>query len=282
MGSEPLEASLTTLTSEPVCVQTALQPPPRLCQVLGQPKFRVQPRVALISAMAEPSLSGGSSSRMMLIPSGITPIPHPCRTRPATTGTRPSDRAQTADPITMSPRLPSSTRRLPYRSPSLPLTGLQTAAASSVEVITLAGLRWSITVMDRTIQSPSIATGPEGAPVPGGSCPRHAPDGAGAMGAGGSRAPSPAPFTRRAPSPAPFTRRAPSPAPFTRRTGSTRAGAGVRPDFGHPCEVMPRCSSALMRNASASWSSRMMMRQAASRGVPWSTSSLALAARRSW
>jgi hypothetical protein len=40
--------------------------------------------------------------------------------------------------------------------------------------------------------------------------------------------------------------------------------------------------SALSCWASASWSSRMMMRQVASRGVPWSRSSRARAARRSW
>jgi len=40
--------------------------------------------------------------------------------------------------------------------------------------------------------------------------------------------------------------------------------------------------SALMRRASSSWSSRMTMRQAASTGVPWSTSSRARAAMRSW
>jgi hypothetical protein len=40
--------------------------------------------------------------------------------------------------------------------------------------------------------------------------------------------------------------------------------------------------SALMRRASSSWSSRMTMRQAASMGVPWSTSSRARAAMRSW
>ena len=40
--------------------------------------------------------------------------------------------------------------------------------------------------------------------------------------------------------------------------------------------------SALMRWASSSWSSRMTMRQAASMGVPWSTSSRARAAMRSW
>ena len=40
--------------------------------------------------------------------------------------------------------------------------------------------------------------------------------------------------------------------------------------------------SALMRWASSSWSSRITMRQAASMGVPWSTSSRARAAMRSW
>ncbi len=38
----------------------------------------------------------------------------------------------------------------------------------------------------------------------------------------------------------------------------------------------------LRRRASSSWSSRMMMRQAASSGVPWSHSSRARDARRSW
>lgn len=41
-------------------------------------------------------------------------------------------------------------------------------------------------------------------------------------------------------------------------------------------------SCSLMRWASSSWSSRMTMRQAASMGVPWSTSSRARAAMRSW
>ncbi len=42
------------------------------------------------------------------------------------------------------------------------------------------------------------------------------------------------------------------------------------------------CSSSLIRRASWSWSSRMTMRQAASTGVPWSTSSRARAAMRNW
>jgi hypothetical protein len=43
-----------------------------------------------------------------------------------------------------------------------------------------------------------------------------------------------------------------------------------------------RCWCSLWCKASSSWSSRMMIRQAASRAVPWSTISRARAARRNW
>jgi len=43
-----------------------------------------------------------------------------------------------------------------------------------------------------------------------------------------------------------------------------------------------RRSCSLMRRASSSWSSRMMIRQAASMGVPWLTRSRARMAMRSW
>ena len=56
---------------------------------------------------------------------------------------------------------------------------------------------------------------------------------------------------------------------------SQEAGAGFS-------DSAVRRYSALMRRASSSWSSRMTMRQAASTGVPWSTSSRARAAMRSW
>lgn len=76
--------------------------------------------------------------------------------------------------------------------------------------------------------------------------------------------------------------------------------AGTRPGCASPCVFEPagprrriqlevsgpsfaaRRYSALMRCASSSWSSRMTMRQAASIGVPLSTSSRARAAIRSW
>ncbi|MGY3685066.1 hypothetical protein ACVWXU_008689 [Streptomyces sp. TE33382] len=60
------------------------------------------------------------------------------------------------------------------------------------------------------------------------------------------------------------------------RGHSSRAAAS-----GYGFEV-PRRYSALIRWASSSWSSRMTMRQADSIGVPWSTSSRARAAMRSW
>ena len=60
------------------------------------------------------------------------------------------------------------------------------------------------------------------------------------------------------------------------RPGSSQGAAGGFADSA------ARRYSALMRWASSSWSSRMTMRQAASMGVPWSTSSRARAAMRSW
>jgi hypothetical protein len=56
--------------------------------------------------------------------------------------------------------------------------------------------------------------------------------------------------------------------------------AGATPPSG-AYSAARRLSSALMRSASASWSSRMTMRQAASSAVPSSTISRTLAARRS-
>ena len=82
------------------------------------------------------------------------------------------------------------------------------------------------------------------------------------------------------------TRRRPAgTARVTARASTARSSKARRPDrcpVAHPDEPPDRFSSSLIRSASVSWSSRMMMRHAASTAVPWSTSSLALAARRSW
>ena len=96
------------------------------------------PSEALIIATAEPRRSDGSSSRMMLIPSGITAADRPCSVRPMIAGRRLSARAVTTDPATRTTRLISSIRRLPNMSPSRPTVGVATAAASSVAVITQA------------------------------------------------------------------------------------------------------------------------------------------------
>ncbi len=101
----------------------------------GRPSAPPTPSDALISAVAEPSRSAGSSSRMMLIPSGMTPAARPCSARPVTIGSSVSLSAATVDPATSSTRLISSIRRLPYMSPSRPTTGVATAPASSVAVI---------------------------------------------------------------------------------------------------------------------------------------------------
>ena len=70
----------------------------------------------------------------------------------------------------------------------------------------------------------------------------------------------------------------PGPAPVRHATGP-RPSQGAAGGF---ADSAARRYSALIRWASSSWSSRMMMRQAASMEVPWSTSSRARAAMRSW
>ncbi|CAM5661522.1 hypothetical protein STENM36S_01627 [Streptomyces tendae] len=100
----------------------------------GRPSAPPTPREALITAVAPASRSTGSSSRMMLMPSGITAADRPCRARPATIGTSASLSPQTAEPAISSTRLSSSIRRLPNMSPSRPTTGVATAEASSVAV----------------------------------------------------------------------------------------------------------------------------------------------------
>ena len=51
----------------------------------GSPSAAPMPRVALINATADPTFSLGSSSRMMLIPIGISAAAKPCSERPTIT-----------------------------------------------------------------------------------------------------------------------------------------------------------------------------------------------------
>jgi hypothetical protein len=101
----------------------------------GRPSAPPTPSEALINAVAPLSRSAGSSSRMMLIPSAITPAASPCIARPITIGVSALLSAQTTEPATSTARLTSSILRLPYMSPSRPTTGVATAPASSVAVI---------------------------------------------------------------------------------------------------------------------------------------------------
>ena len=95
-------------------------------------------RPATRSSARSPSRAArrGSSSRMMLMPSGID-TDRQALQGPSDDhrGQRVAERRTTTEPTTSSARLTSSIRRLPYMSPSRPTTGVATAPASSVAVI---------------------------------------------------------------------------------------------------------------------------------------------------
>ncbi len=101
----------------------------------GRPSAPPMPSDALISAVAAPSRWGGSTSRMMLMPSGMTPAARPWSVRPTIIGIRLSLSAPTTEPVISRPRLTRSMRRFPYMSPRRPVTGVATAPARSVAVI---------------------------------------------------------------------------------------------------------------------------------------------------
>ncbi len=104
----------------------------------GTPRAPPMPSEELISPRAEPSFSGGSSSRITLIPSGIRPVARPCSARPTTTGNSALLSAQTTEPMISSTRLTIIIRFLPYMSPRRPTIGVEIAAPSRVAVTTQA------------------------------------------------------------------------------------------------------------------------------------------------
>ena len=87
---------------------------------IGSPRAPPTPSEALIIATAPASFLGGSTSRITLIPSGMTPAARPCRIRPATRGITLELRAPTTEPVTNSAMLIRSRRRLPNMSPKRP------------------------------------------------------------------------------------------------------------------------------------------------------------------
>lgn len=100
----------------------------------GRPMAAPIPSVELISATADRTRSGGSSSRRMLMPSGTTAIAAPCRARPVISTPMCELTAQSTEPTTSTASEATSTRRLPYMSPTRPRTGVKTAPVRSVTV----------------------------------------------------------------------------------------------------------------------------------------------------
>ena len=74
--------------------------------------------------------SRGNSSRTIPIASGKMPPPMPCSTRPATTTSSELPSAETTLPAAKIASEATNSRRLPNMSPSRPITGVATAAAS--------------------------------------------------------------------------------------------------------------------------------------------------------
>jgi hypothetical protein len=79
----------------------------------GSPIAPPTPSVALITAMAVPTRSAGRMSRMMLMPSGMTPIAQPCSPRPMTIGSSDPASAATTEPAMSTTTLASRILRLP-------------------------------------------------------------------------------------------------------------------------------------------------------------------------
>ena len=98
------------------------------------------PSDELISAIPLPTRSAGSTSRMMLMPSGTTPSEAPCSTLATISSSTPGASAPSTEPTVISPSATSSIRRLPYMSPSRPSSGADTAPAISVEVTSQAAV----------------------------------------------------------------------------------------------------------------------------------------------
>lgn len=127
---------------------TAVETQNRTCQSAtsaiqadsGRPIAPPTPSVALIAATEVDCMAGGVISRRSEMPTGMKPIARPCRARPASIGTRVSERAQTAEPTVRMAAEITRTRCLPNMSARRPVTTIETAAASSVIVTTHAAL----------------------------------------------------------------------------------------------------------------------------------------------
>ncbi len=77
ISSAPVAADVQKMACQPNCS--------KMMPDNGSPSAAPIPRVALIRATAEPTFSFGSSSRMMLIPIGMSAAAKPCSARPMIT-----------------------------------------------------------------------------------------------------------------------------------------------------------------------------------------------------
>ncbi len=100
----------------------------------GRPRALPIPRVALIKATAEPIFSLGSSSRMILMPTGIRAEAKPWSVRPMMSHTKDPPTAAMTEPATMMARHTTIILRFPYMSALRDTMGVATALASRVAV----------------------------------------------------------------------------------------------------------------------------------------------------
>ena len=108
------------------------------------------PNTELTRPMATPTFSGGNSSRMIANESGNTAAPTPARARNAISDQMFHASAQPMQPRRKTLRLITSSRSLPYWSPSLPRIGVATDATSRktvsthvAQVVVVSSSRWS-------------------------------------------------------------------------------------------------------------------------------------------
>ncbi len=96
---------------------------------MGGPAAAPTPRLTDSAPIAVIIRPGGNVSRITPYASGNTPPATPWSTRPAIAGPRLPVRAQRIDPAQKMAATTASIRPRPYRSPSLPTSGVATAAA---------------------------------------------------------------------------------------------------------------------------------------------------------
>ena len=102
----------------------------------GSPIAPPTPSVALMAEMAVVVMCGGVISRIRLIPTGMNPAASPWNARPTSIGISESAWAQISEPTISRAAVTMSTRCLPNMSANRPAIGIDTAAASRVEVTT--------------------------------------------------------------------------------------------------------------------------------------------------